>query len=750
MKIRIVILFSLMFFFASTMAQKQELQITQKGKSKYTIIIPNGSNDQESKAASLLQEFIFKSSGCVLKILTDSEKPSNYEIVLGKTKRKHLQKNLLEKSEPDEFHVFTSGKSLFIQGGEHKGIVYGVIDFVEKYLECFILAPDVEKIKTNFNISIPQLNYTDKPANTFRIVHGSFNNNASYKDWMRLDNIDEMFADGYYVHTFNRLVPWEKFFDDFPDYYAYMNGKHIIDQLCMSNPEVLKRVIERLRFEMAKQPDKKVWSVSQNDNFSYCQCDKCMRIIKEEGSPSGPLIRFVNKVAQEFPDKTISTLAYQFSRQAPLKTKPAENVQVMLCTIELNRSKSIEQDPQSASFVKDIEDWGKISKDIYLWDYTVDFAHSITPFPNLHVLQPNIQFLTKNGAKVHFQQTNTAVGHEMSELKAYLLARLLWNPDVNIDSVKNVFIQNYYGKAGPFIRKYIDQLESELIKSGEWLDIYGPPVSHENSFLSGSNMALYQQLFDDAEKAVADDYIVLQRVKVARLPIMYAQMEIGKNDMFGQRGWYTETGSKFILKDDMRATLENFYTICKENKVQYLNESGLTPESYYKATLRFIDVKTQGNLAFRKPVKFAPAASEKYSKGNWQTLTNGVQGANDYKVHWLGWENKNVDLILNLEKKQDFTSITIGSLWDPKSWILHPKQVSCMISGDGITWDPVGTIVVDGNQKSEEVTRNYNFKGNFVQKQYVRFLVSGTLILPSWHPSAGGLSWVFLDEIIVE
>jgi len=176
-----------------------------------------------------------------------------------------------------------------------------------------------------------------------------------------------------------------------------VNGKRIIDQPCLSNPEVLSIVIEELKKEMAEQPDKNVWSVSQNDIISYCQCPACRAAIEEEGSPAGPIIRFVNKVAEQFPDKIISTLAYEYSRSAPKATKPRDNVQIMLCTIELNRSKSIESDTASRQFVKDFSDWGKISKHIYLWDYTVNFSHHVSPFPNLHVLQPNIQFFTRNG-----------------------------------------------------------------------------------------------------------------------------------------------------------------------------------------------------------------------------------------------------------------------------------------------------------------------------------------------------------------
>jgi hypothetical protein len=644
----------------------------------------------------------------------------------------------------------TEGNKMFIMGGNHKGTYYAVVDLLEKQLGCRIYAPDVEYVPQNQTLLLNPVNYSDSPVNKLRIVHGTFNDNVAYKEWMRLDNINEVFADGYYVHTFNRLVPWDVYFKSHPEYFALMNGKRIIDQLCMSNPEVLQLVIDKLTAEMAKQPDKKIWSVSQNDNFSYCQCDKCKAVIAEEGAPSGPLLRFVNHVAARFPDKTISTLAYQFSRSAPKVTKPADNVQIMLCTIELNRSKSIESDPTSQSFVKDITDWGKLTKNIYLWDYTVDFANSVTPFPNLHVLQPNIQFLTRNGAYQHFQQTNTLKGNEMAELKAYMLAKLLWNPDVNIDSVKTVFLNGYYAEAAPFLRQYIDRLESELIKSGEWLDIYGSPVHHEKSFLSAENIAVYNKLFDQAEAVVNNRPDVLQRVKVSRLPVEFATMEIGKNDMFGPRGWYTEKNGKFDLKPEMKGILEDFNTTSKNNGVKYLNESGLTVQSYYDATLRFIDVQVDDNIAFRKKTTSIPEPNPKYSNGDMAVITNGVQGANDYKVHWLGWEGEDLQLTLDLGESRSFHSISIGSLWDPKSWILHPSQVNCQVSGDGNSWENVSTIDVTGDQKKEDVTRNFLFTGDYKNKQFIRFNIKGTKNLPDWHPSAGGLSWVFLDEIVVK
>ncbi len=175
----------------------------------------------------------------------------------------------------------------------------------------------------------------------------------------------------------------------------------------------------------------------------------------------------------------------------------------MLCTIELNRSKPIASDPTSASFLKDMEDWGKICNHIYLWDYTVNFNHHISPFPNLHTLQPNIQLFVANNVQEHFQQSNTGTAHEFSELKCYMIAKLLWNPNSNTKEIIREFTDGYYGKAGKWIRKYIDALENEIIKTGERLDIYGPPTQHQHTFLSEKNIGQYNQYFDKAENAVS-------------------------------------------------------------------------------------------------------------------------------------------------------------------------------------------------------------------------------------------------------
>jgi hexosaminidase len=72
------------------------------------------------------------------------------------------------------------------------------------------------------------------------------------------------------------------------------------------------------------------------------------------------------------------------------------------------------------------------------------------------------------------------------------------------------------------------------------------------------------------------------------------------------------------------------------------------------------------------------------------------------------------------------------------------------VSADGVRFEDVGTQVVEGDQRNEEVTRTFSFALPASPVRFVRFHLDGTRQLPAWHPSAGGTSWVFVDEIVVK
>ena len=727
------------------------------GRPAARIEIPEGAGDVERRAADILQTSIFKMTGIDLPVLAVRAPDGPGAAVLGFPAEDlpPIIGSSLAPLRPDGFAAATTAGNLYTVGGAGRGLVYGVVHMLEKCYGCRRYSPTAAVFPRRNDLALGCLFESDNPVNDLRIVHGEFALDPDYRDWMRLQVPTDLYAAGYYVHTFQRLLPWQTYFAAHPEYFALVNGKRVIDQPCLSRPEVFDIVAAKLREEMAAQPGKAIWSVSQNDNPTYCQCPECRKAMAEEGSPAGPILRFVNRVAALFPDKTISTLAYQFSRPAPRLTRPGPNVEIMLCTIELNRSRPIADDPSSASFVKDIVDWSGICGQLYLWDYTVNFSHHVAPFPNLHVLQPNLRFFADHGVRRHFQQTNTGPGHEFSELKSYLLARLLWHPGLDADAVIDEFLNGYYGPAGPHIRRYIDALRRALERSGAKLDIYEPPAVHAADHLSAADVALYDKLFARAEAAVARDPERLTRVRTARLPLMYAKLEIGKADMFGPRGFYADKGGRFVAKPAMIGLIDDFAERCRAGGVRTLNESGLTPEAYREGVRRFIGVQVEGNWAFRRPVAADPPPAPKYAGGDTAVLTNGVRGASDFKVHWLGWEGVDVTLTLDLGRARPVREITISTLSDFRSWILHPDRVACAVSDDGLSYRDLDARAAAGAHRDEETIRVDRWADGLTGPEgaravrFVRFRIEGTKRLPDWHVSAGGLSWVFVDEIVV-
>lgn len=721
-------------------------------KPLYTIVLPASPTTEEFHSADYLQRYVYKISQATIPIVSDNSYPGQKEIIIGQSERlKDIGYfNAKDTLSEDAFVIKTVDEKIYIIGGKHKGLFYAVVTLLENYLGCRKYSPDYEYIPQKHTLELPEINLYEKPLNNYRVVYGNFCANKEYKDWHRLNEIDDVFGEGYYVHTFWKLMRPDKYFKDHPEYFSLIDGERSTRQPCLSNPEVLRIIVENLRKEMSNQPTRNVWSVSQNDNHYYCQCPECKKIIEEEGSPSGPIIRFVNKIAEEFPDKTISTLAYTYSRHPPKLTKPVKNVQIMLCSIELNRNIPIEIDTSSRNFIKDIHDWEKISNNLYLWDYNVNFCHNISPFPNFHTLQSNIQFFVKNGIKDQFQQINNESGYEFSELKTYLISKLLWNPYIRVDTVIFDFIKGYYGKSATYVINYLYQLERQTARSQDWLNIYGSPTWHSKTFLSEENIKYYKACMDTAIQMAKDDSVTLRHVEIAFLPLEYAVLEIAKQDIFGPRGWFIQQNGSYLLQPAMKAELDRFYYVCKKYNIKTINEAGLTPKDYYLSTLRFILPQNKDNLAYGKKVTASPLPNKDYNRGDLSILTNGFYGTNDYTFQWLGWQGTDFELTLDLEKLIQPQEISISSLNYPVNRAFYPNRITCFVSDDGNKYNSIGQIEIGNQDRLFEVTRTFTFSTILTRVRYVKFKLDCTKILPTWMTSDGDKSWTFIDEIIVK
>jgi hypothetical protein len=223
--------------------------------------------------------------------------------------------------------------------------------------------------------------------------------------------------------------------------------------------ELVQQALQWLRAEA----DPGVIDISQNDWHGRCQCAKCLAIEEEEGSPSGPLLHFVNAVAEEiekeFPDVKVMTLAYQYTRKPPKHVRPRHNVVIRLCTIECSFVQSLATGEQNETFRSDIEGWSKVANQLYIWDYVTNFNHYLVPHPNLRVLGPNIRFFVDHNTIGLFEQGDSQSGiGDFVRMRAWVLSHLMWDHEQDADALVDEFLAGYYGPAALELKAYLDTL----------------------------------------------------------------------------------------------------------------------------------------------------------------------------------------------------------------------------------------------------------------------------------------------------
>ena len=715
---------------------KKTITIAKNGVSNYEIIFLNLETKNTYQSAEVLQKYLHKISGVKLDIVTENSQSDNkYRIYVGYVSDENLDKHQVQ--------IKTDKENVIISGGSDEGIRYAVYQFLERFLNCKWYAPQVENIPKLESISIQlPISYEYNPEIKIRTVHSRlFYKNHDFADKLKVTH--EAFP--YYVpqgrvHTFNKFIPEESFYKSHPEYFALRGNKRLPTQLCLTNNDVVGIVKDSVKAMFERYPESTVISVSSNDNTQYCTCDNCKQIDDEEGSHAGTMIRFVNKIAESFPDRTISTLAYQYTRK-PCKTKPADNVLITLCSIECDRSASIED--KCVDFANDLKGWHNLTDNIRIWDYTTQFTNFLAPFPNLHTLKPNIEFFKTNNAKWIFEQHSNNPS-ELFELRSYVTAKLLWNPDRDFDELVTEFTDGYYQEAGPYVKQYVDSIHSKIKEDNDFfLFLYGDPSQAFSSYLSPDLLTKYSTLFNEAEEAVAEKPEVLNRVKLARIGVDYAVLEACRKNI----------SDDFNLANPKQVSvrLENFKATCDKANITLMNEMRYTVSDYYEAYKKAITVANKPNKAIGKPVTLL-TKPKKYANEDPQALTDGALGGSNFYSNWLGFEGNDLEAIVDLEKQQDISSLSTAFLQVTNHIVFFPTEVTYSTSTDGKTYTIQGKV---NNKnpltKKSKVNDIKYFNLNFspIKIRYIKIRASSMKKAPYWHHGAGLPSWIFADEIII-
>lgn len=526
------------------------LPLVEDGKSRYSIVLANDAIPAERTAAEQLQKYIYEVTGKKLEIKDEKVSSSSSPQILvgaGERVKKLLPKQDWEKLGQDGIVIKTVGDDLILAGGRPRGALYAVFQFLEDEVGCRWWTPTESTIPQRKTISINEQDIVYSPAFTYRSHYTTSLEDPVFATILRENGLHQKQLEdwgGHYniigsVHTFFRLLPPEQYFNEHPEWFSdSANGNRpsthestmptvANSQLCLSNPEVVKAATEQALEWIKQDPTAGYISISENDNGNYCECEKCALLAEREGSQSGPIVTFVNQIAakihEQYPDFLVETLAYRGSVKPPKTVRPADNVLIRFAPLQADFGHPMDSDwngagPGAKENVRDgIREWAKISKQLFVWNYVTNFLFTMLPYPNWDGLAKDLRFFANNKVTGIFEQGDNFTNEvgDFVKLRAWLIGKLMWNPELDQDKLMEEFLNGYYGAAGPYLKKYIDLMQKSFLASNERLSSF----QHFNhySFLNLDTMNEAQKLFDQAEASVKNDPVLAERLERDRI-----------------------------------------------------------------------------------------------------------------------------------------------------------------------------------------------------------------------------------------
>lgn len=518
------------------LGQAPALVLAEGGKTSYVITVASDVSPAERHAAEELAAFLKQISGAEFIVTGFTEAAGRPQIAVGPVAAlaAGMGEKSLEGLGDEGILIRTLPPHLVLTGGRGaaRGTLYAVYAFLEEMLGCRWWTPKASRIPKAEKITLAALDRRYIPPLEYREIYYF---DALDGDWSARNRLNGNFnrlaeAQGGhhlykgFVHTFEVLVPEKEFFETHSAWFSLVGGQRRSGgaQLCLTARGLGEHVTTRVKEWLAETPAATIVSVSQNDRGGACKCPKCRAVDQAEGSPAGTMLRFVNGVAKEvekdFPKVAVDTLAYQYTRKPPRAAKPRPNVIVRLCSIECNFGEPL-TGASNRAFREDIKGWSQICKRLYVWDYVTNFAHYLQPNPNWNVMGDNIRFFVKNGVKGIFEQGNyQSPGGEMAELRAWVLAKLLWDPSRDTGALIREFLEGYYEPAALHIEASMRCLSESVARKKCYLGIYVPPTS---PFLTPAVLKETLEHLAAAEKTVAADPELTKRVERLKLPAWY-------------------------------------------------------------------------------------------------------------------------------------------------------------------------------------------------------------------------------------
>lgn len=499
--------------------------------------------------------------------------------------------------------------------------------------------------------------------------------NPDYTGVVGLDNFDDSW--GIWGHNLRKVLGEKK---DLEKLYATIDGKKNDAQLCFSSEDMF-RELESYIFDNFGEEDPSRFVISPDDTPLACTCPSCTAMGNTAQNATPAVTELVTRLCNRFPNHFFFTTSYLSTRQVTDKQLPA-NAGVMISAIDFPLQQMDNKEGDVKQFKAQVEQWKKVTENIYIWDYINNFDDYLTPFPVLKIAQQRLQLFKKHGVKGVFYNGSGYSYSSLDEMRTFVLSALLINPELSVDELIRKYLYQEYPVAKKWLQDYYIELENNAL-SGKSLGLYAGIRNSENSYLERDRfIKFFDEMGDFVANAKGRERKMLHGLQTA---FSFTRLELGREFGF-----------------DTDAQARQWITQLKEHKafagMECYNESGDEIDYYIKEWEQYI------------------LASDLKKKNLFQgivpTLTDGIHGLpGNYHFGWVIFDQKENMINLPVEGMDASGTVYISFLNLPRHRFYPPQEVELL--KDGVSYKKIRPESKSSVEKGEmmKVTIPAELKG---------------------------------------
>lgn len=558
------LLSSLVFMAASFSASlSQASNLAENDSTEYSIVAPEPATEVDRFAVRELVDCLKSATGVEFKTISATEiTAASSCIFIGRSEPalKILGEDPLKGMEDQEYRVRTIGRNLFLYGRGAHGNLYAVYDFLENNVGWRNFSAFEEpSVPPQSRLLLMPIDRGGRMAFKYRYTSGSivwpqaplFLYRNRLNCGLKNAGADETLTEYIRVmrpscHTlFAYVPPYEKphpgssppmdwlvkkdYYKTNPEFFSQnASGKRTDTmQLCLSNTELRRTLSANVEEHVRRSGGQGVFTVDCNDvPGRLCCCAECAKLEEKYGTIAGPLIDYLLELAaglrERYPEAMVKFLAYrkEQSQRPPKIDRLPDNLVVVFAPIDDNFAADWNH-PSNAETYRDLQQWCRISRNVWVWFYTNPYVAGYIPppFGNIEWLVNDIRLMKAAGCNgTYFQHdVGVAEGLGFSELQTYLILKLYQEPLADTDGLIREFSDHFYGRAGSLFRAYLTELEVCRKAIPYPLTAYPKPAMLR--YLNPENLRRWEKYFDEMEKLTMDSPAQLSRIRLLRVSL---------------------------------------------------------------------------------------------------------------------------------------------------------------------------------------------------------------------------------------